>query len=285
MRKLYLLIKCKNILFTATMCLFSTMLNAQTTIADIREQIAKGECEIAQSLYNVYKAQEKKTDYELERQINDCLANKGAEGKDSWGEGGKYLLLKENYLKSYSLLKHGKIEPTEKEWYNTIMADIRREYPNRMIGIVKGEGEGSSIISVDGRNYHYGVTLYMNIVEPNIHYYLNMAIRNAKKGSKIALNQIMSFGTTDEYLKNQMIDILMDEGYRVVNNVSNADYCINLKMSDDFLQIQLVNSHTGEYEGVASVKFEGFLEEKEKKEEGDVYSRSLHFKGVVSPPH
>ena len=42
-----------------------------------------------------------------------------------------------------------------------------------------------------------------------------------------------------EYLKNQMIDILMDEGYRVVNNVSNADYCINLKMSDDFLQIQL----------------------------------------------
>ena len=271
----------KTIMFAATMCLFSTMLNAQATIADIREQIAKGECEIAQSLYNVYKAQEKKTDYELERQINDCLANKGAEGKDSWGEGEEYLLLKENYLKSYSLLKHGKIEPTEKEWYNTIMADIRREYPNRMIGIVKGS-EVSTKISEDGWNYHYGITLYMNIVEPNIRYYLNMATRNAEKGSKIALNQIMSFGATDEYLKNQMIDILMDEGYRVVSN-TNADYCINLKMSDDFLQIQLVNSHTGEYEGVASVKYEGFLEEKEKKEEGDVYSRSLHFKGVVSP--
>ena len=273
----------KTVMFTAIVFFISTSLYAQFDyLQAARDTLLKGDCEKAQRYYNVYKEIEKKTDYELERQINDCLANKGAEGKDSWGEGGKYLLLKENYLKSYSLLKHGKIEPTEKEWYNTIMADIRREYPNRMIGIVKGEGEGSSIISVDGRNYHYGVTLYMHIVEPNIHYYLNMAIRNAKKGSKIALNQIMSFGTTDEYLKDQMINILMDEGYRVVSN-TNADYCINLKMSDDFLQIQLVNSHTGEYEGVASVKYEGFLEEKEKKEEGDIYSRSLDFKGVVSP--
>lgn len=46
---------------------------AQVTTAQIREQIAKGECETAQSLYNVYKAMNG-TDRTIELEIADCLS-------------------------------------------------------------------------------------------------------------------------------------------------------------------------------------------------------------------
>ena len=253
----------KTVMFAATMCLFSTMLNAQATIADIREQIAKGECEIAQSLYNVYKAQEKKTDYELERQINDCLANKGAEGKSNWREEEVRSEIEiKTMSKKYYLSKQG--EPSEKEWYNKIVSDVKRDYPNKMIGIEKGSGS----ICYVGRSEQYedDYTEYIfdyeiKILEPNIRYYLNEAIRNAKDGSKIALNQVIAFGTSDENLENQVMDILMDEGFRVVSSISNADYFINLKMNDNSLQIRMANASTGEYEGISTAKYDGFIDE------------------------
>lgn len=46
---------------------------AQVTTAQIREEIAKGECETAQSLYNVYKAMNG-TDRTIELEIADCLS-------------------------------------------------------------------------------------------------------------------------------------------------------------------------------------------------------------------
>ena len=46
---------------------------AQVTTAQIREQIAKGECETAQSLYNVYKAMNG-TDRTIELEIADCFS-------------------------------------------------------------------------------------------------------------------------------------------------------------------------------------------------------------------
>lgn len=262
MKKLNMIRNMKTVMFAATMCLFSTMLNAQATIADIREQIAKGECEIAQSLYNVYKAQENKTDYELERQINDCLANKGTEGKSNWREEEVRSEIEiKTMSKKYYLSKQG--EPSEKEWYNKIISDVKRDYPNKMIGIKKGNGS----ICYIGRSsqYEYDYTEYIfdyeiKILEPNIRYYLNEAIRNAKDGSKIALNQILSMGGTDENLKVQLLDILFDEGFRVVS-ISYADYYINVKMNDNSLQIQMVNAVTGEYEGVSSVKYDGFIDE------------------------
>lgn len=270
----------KTVMFAATMCLFSTMLNAQATIADIREQIAKGECEIAQSLYNVYKAQEKKTDYELERQINDCLAYKGTEGKSNWREEEVSSEIEiKTMSKKYYLSKQG--EPSEKEWYNKIVSDVKRDYPNKMIGIKKGNG---SICYVgrwaqyedDYKEYIFDYEI--KILEPNIRYYLNEAIRNAKDGSKIALNQVIAFGTSDKNLENQVMDILMDEGFRVVSSISDADYFINLKKDDNSLQIRMGNAVTGEYEGVSSVKYDGFIDEIKIGKGGE---RMIHKKCTV----
>lgn len=71
MKKTYSLRNSKNILFIATMCLISTMLRAQVTTAQIKEQLANGECETAQALYNVYKTMNG-TNNTIEREIADC---------------------------------------------------------------------------------------------------------------------------------------------------------------------------------------------------------------------
>jgi hypothetical protein len=67
--------------------------------------------------------------------------------------------------------------------------------------------------------------------------------------------------SADESLENQLMDILFDEGFRVVNSISDADYYINVKMDDNSLQIRVVNAVTGEYEGVSTIKYEGFIDE------------------------
>ena len=61
----------KGLMIALLLLTFSQYAIAQATIADIREQIAKGECETAQSLYNVYKAMNgaNKT---IEREIDEC---------------------------------------------------------------------------------------------------------------------------------------------------------------------------------------------------------------------
>ena len=269
MKKLNMIRNMKTVMFAATMCLFSTMLNAQATIADIREQIAKGECEIAQSLYNVYKAQEKKTDYELERQINDCLANKGAEGKDSWREKEvRSEVLIKTVSKKYTFRKPGEINmPSEREVYNRVLSDVKRDYPKRMIGIQESTGTTKGIYrgwwyqgNLRDDYTDYTCDQEFKIFEPNIRYYLNEAIRSANDGSRIALNQILFMEGTDESLENQLMDILFDEGFRVVNSISNSDYYINVKMNENSLQIRMVNAVTGEYEGVSSAKYDGFID-------------------------
>ena len=61
----------KLIIVAVALLVFSQSAVAQVTTAQIREQIANGECETAQSLYNVYKAMNG-TDETIERLIEEC---------------------------------------------------------------------------------------------------------------------------------------------------------------------------------------------------------------------
>ena len=268
MNKMSLVKDHKNILFTAIMCWVSTMLFAQDYdyLQMTRQRLAEGNCEKAQENYRVYKEITGLSDYELERQIKDCF-NKG---KVSWREKEERSeILIKTISKKYSFYKQGnQIPPTEMEIYNRVWSDVKRDYPNKMIGIQKGTGTTQGTYKgwwYQG-NLRDDYTDYIcnqefKILEPNIRYYLNEAIRGANDGSRIAFNQISFMGDSDESLENQLMDILFDEGFRVVNSISNADYYINVKMDDNSLQIRMVNADTGEYEGVSSVKYNGFIDE------------------------
>ena len=103
-------------------------------------------------------------------------------------------------------------------------------------------------------------------------------------GSKVAIDGIsVPSETNNEYYKDQVINLLLNKGYKVVakeylqklyneqqdqlsgiynenttvqeNNFSAVGYYINVKATDSSVRVQVVNVSTGEYEGNATVNF------------------------------
>ena len=103
-------------------------------------------------------------------------------------------------------------------------------------------------------------------------------------GSKVAIDGIIvPNGTDREYYKDQVINLLLNKGYKVVakeylerlyneqqdqlsgiynesttvqeNNFSAVGYYINVKVTETSVRVQVVNVSTGEYEGNATVNF------------------------------
>ena len=115
---------------------------------------------------------------------------------------------------------------------------------------------------------------------------MDKALRNVREGSRIAIDMVTVSGGVSinrEDLKDQIIDALLDKGYKVVakdyleklfeeqkgwesgiynesttgkdNNFSAVGYYINVKVTETSLRVQVVNVSTGEYEGNATVNF------------------------------
>lgn len=111
------------------------------------------------------------------------------------------------------------------------------------------------------------------------------ALRNVPVGSRLAIDQIIvTIDMDGEMLKDKLVDMLLDKGYRVVakeyleklykeqqdqlnsglynpdttvegSKFSAVGYFINLKVTKSSLRVQVVNVSTGEYEGNATVNF------------------------------
>lgn len=114
---------------------------------------------------------------------------------------------------------------------------------------------------------------------------LDKAFRNVRQDSRIAIDQITVWsGINKEDYKDQLIDILIDKGYRVVakeylqrlyqeqqdqlnsglynpdttvegSKFSAVGYFINVRVTETSIRVQVVNVSTGEYEGNATVNF------------------------------
>ena len=113
---------------------------------------------------------------------------------------------------------------------------------------------------------------------------IEKSFRNVREGSRMAIDQVTVInGINKEETKDQLIDILLDKGYKVVakeylqklyeeqqtqqsgiyndkttvqdNNFSAVGYFINVKVTETSVRVQVVNVSTGEYEGNATVNF------------------------------
>ena len=118
----------------------------------------------------------------------------------------------------------------------------------------------------------------------NLSQALNKALRNVREGSRLAIDQVTVISGMDrETLKDQLLDLLLDKGYKVIakdyldklyeeqqaqqsgiyndnttvqdNNFSAVGYYINVKVTETSLRVQVVNVSTGEYEGNVTVNF------------------------------
>ena len=113
---------------------------------------------------------------------------------------------------------------------------------------------------------------------------LDRGLNNVRMGSKVAIDGIsVPSETNKEYYKDQVINLLLDKGYKVVakeylqklyneqqdqlsgiynenttvqeNNFSAVGFYINVKATDSSVRVQVVNVSTGEYEGNATVNY------------------------------
>ena len=180
---------------------------------------------------------------------------------------------------------------TKLRWYETLLEKAKQQYPGKTIDIRNME-IGNFYKTYSEGEFYYGpaVGKVVDLLDPEAQTYgnlsqaLNKALRNVREGSRMAIDQVtVPYSMDKETLKDQLLDVLLDKGYRVVakdyleklyeeqeaqqsgiyndkttvqeNNFSAVGYYINVKVTETSLRVQVVNVSTGEYEGNATVNF------------------------------
>lgn len=189
---------------------------------------------------------------------------------------------------------------SDQELFALLLEEAKKQYPNKTVDIrdMKKDRHTSDRKELD---IHYEWSYYTNywynligkvvdLHDPaaqtydNLSQALNKALRNVREGSRLAIDQVTVISGMDrETLKDQLLDVLLDKGYKVVakeyleklyeeqqaqqsgiynerttvqeNNFSAVGYYINVKVTETTLRVQVVNVSTGEYEGNATVNF------------------------------
>lgn len=195
--------------------------------------------------------------------------------------GGKELGCRSDYACSY----------TKFQWYEALLKKAKQDFPGKIVDIRGMEvGKNSKISDPDwwvgpavGKVVDLGGSPETQSLE-SLSQALNKALRNVREGSRVAIDQVTVISSMDRgEFKDQLIDILLDKGYKVVakdyleklyeeqqkqqsgiyndrttvqeNNFSAVGYFINVKVTETSLRVQVVNVSTGEYEGNATVNF------------------------------
>lgn len=175
-------------------------------------------------------------------------------------------------------------------WYLTLMKKATQEYPGKIIDI-RNMKVGKQTFNICGDVYYgpaFGTVIYK--VDPQLQWKesildgIGKAFRNVREGSRTAIDQVIVIsGVNREEIKDLLIDVLLDKGYKVVakeyldklyeeqqtqqsgiyndkttvqdNNFSAVGYFVNIKITETSLRVQVINVSTGEYEGNATINF------------------------------
>lgn len=184
---------------------------------------------------------------------------------------------------------------TKLKWYEALLEKAKQQYPGKAIDIRNMEVGALYGTHNNIPNCYYGPAIG-KVVDlggspetqslENLSKAMDKALRNVREGSRVAIDMVtVSSGVSinREDLKGQIIDALLDKGYKVVakdylekmyeeqeaqqsgiynesttvktDNFSAVGYYINVKVTETSLRVQVVNVSTGEYEGNATVNF------------------------------
>ena len=171
--------------------------------------------------------------------------------------------------------------------YKAALHEAQQAYPNKEIGIrnlVKGDVKINSAGSISNY-YNYTVVELPSVVARSLYEAIGKATKEIEEGNSFALDKLT---ITDEQIdkvkiRGQIIDYLLGKGYKVVakeyleklykeqrgqqsgifntetivkdNNFSAVGYFISVRITDEYVQVQVVNVSTGEYEGNITINF------------------------------
>lgn len=183
---------------------------------------------------------------------------------------------------------------TKFRWYETLLQDAKRQYPEKIVdirdlqvGAYSSDYKGALYYGAAvGKVVEIGASSPENQINKTLSQAMDKSFRNVREGSRVAIDMVTVSGGVSinrEDLKDQIIDALLDKGYKVVakdylermyeeqeaqqsgiynesttvktDNFSAVGYYINVKVTETSLRVQVVNVSTGEYEGNATVNF------------------------------
>lgn len=182
---------------------------------------------------------------------------------------------------------------SDQQVYGMLLNKAKEEFPNYIIDIRELQNEKTFWYYWENHGNRYKQNAVGKVVDlhnpessnyENLSKAMDKALRNVREGSRLAIDQITVTSSMDrEALKDQLLDVLLDKGYRVVakdyleklydeikdqgsgiyndkttvkeDNFSAVGYYINVKVTETSLRVQVVNVSTGEYEGNATVNF------------------------------
>ena len=169
--------------------------------------------------------------------------------------------------------------------YKAALREAKQANPNKEVGI-RNLKEGEVKVNGDGSMSHYytyTVVELPGVVAQNLFEAINQATREIDEGNRFALDKLtITDGQTDkEKTKGQIVDYLLGKGYKVVakehleklykeqqgqqsgiynpdttvegNNFTAVGYFISARITEEYIQVQVVNVSTGEYEGNVTV--------------------------------
>lgn len=169
--------------------------------------------------------------------------------------------------------------------YKAALREAKQVHPNKEVGI-RNLKEGDVKVNGDGsvsHYYTYTVVELPGVVAQHLFEAINQATREIDEGNRFALDKLtITDGQTDkEKTRGQIVDYLLGKGYKVVakenlqklykeqqgqqsgiyneettvegNNFTAVGYYISARITEEYVQVQVVNVSTGEYEGNVTV--------------------------------
>ena len=169
--------------------------------------------------------------------------------------------------------------------YNAALREAKQNYPSKNVGI-RNLTKGDLKINSDGSvSYYYNYTIVElpDAAMQKVYEAINKATREIYDGSRFALDRISVYDEQfqREVVKSNIIDYLIGRGYKVVakekleklyreqqdqqsgiynpnttvkgNNFSAVGYFISVTIDYSYVQVQVVNVSTGEFEGNVTV--------------------------------
>lgn len=171
--------------------------------------------------------------------------------------------------------------------YKAALREAKQAFPNKEVGI-RNLNKGDVTVNGDGSvSYYYNYTIVElpDVVTQKLYEAIGKATREIDDGNRFAIDQIsVTDGKTDkEKVKGQAVDYLMGKGYKVLakeklqklykeqqdqrsgvyndetvsemGKFSAVGYFLSIRITEEYLQIQVVNVSTGEYVGNVTENF------------------------------
>lgn len=171
--------------------------------------------------------------------------------------------------------------------YNGALREARNKYPDKSVD-VRNLKKWEIKFTEDGmaeNRYNYTIIELPNAIDKALSSAFHKALRNVEEESRFAIDRIVV--TNDDIdkkqIKGEVIDLLTRKGHKVVakeyleklyaeiqsqnsgaynkktvvkgNNFSGTGYYISISITDEYIQVQIINVSTGEYDGNVTESF------------------------------